>query len=151
MWDLEISKNDPRVPGNLALDPGDCSTAWLAPLAQSVTRAEQMTSVARLQPKQSHCKPPSSNTGHDAYFYDHNVLFVMFDQPVNVSVIRYTMYHDFQQHARFLRLSGEIITSSLFTRFFNYGKSPTRGVKDFGIEVDHRTVYMGRLQRREVR
>lgn len=36
-------------------------------------------------------------------------------------------------------------------RFFNYGKSPNRGVKQFGIEVDHKVVYMGRLQRHDER
>jgi hypothetical protein len=36
---------------------------------------------------------------------------------------------------------------SLVCRLFNYCKSPKRGVKDFGIELDHKVVYMGRLQR----
>lgn len=40
---------------------------------------------------------------------------------------------------------------SISNRFFNYSKSPNRGVKQFGIEVDHKVVYMGRLQRHDTR
>ncbi len=60
---------------------------------------------------------------HDPQFYSHNVLFVMFHQPVAVAVVR----------------------------FFNYSKSPKRGVKYFGIEVDHRVVYMGNLEAQDSR
>lgn len=51
-------------------------------------------------------------------FYDHNILCVMFDRPVSVSAIR----------------------------FFNYSKSPKRGVREMSIDVDGNVVFMGTLR-----
>jgi hypothetical protein len=51
-------------------------------------------------------------------FLDDNVLFVMFDRPVTVSVVR----------------------------FFNYSKTPMRGVREIGIDVDGSVVFMGTLR-----
>ena len=95
MWDLQIGAQDPRVPGNLGFSRADSSSSskasWLTPLSQCITRAEQMTSVQRLQADVLP-RPPASGAPpsmeHHAYFYDHNVLFVLFDQPVTVAVIR---------------------------------------------------------------
>mmetsp|Transcript_19318 Transcript_19318/g.32414 ORF Transcript_19318/g.32414 Transcript_19318/m.32414 type:complete len:1405 (+) Transcript_19318:858-5072(+) len=84
MWDIDIGKGDPREPRNLGLGRGFRSP-WLSPLAQSITRTEQMSCLTRVLPLRSQT---SSKMDHDAIFYDHNVLFVLFDRPVNVSVIR---------------------------------------------------------------
>lgn len=85
MWDLDIGKGDPREPRNLGL-PNKGGASWLAPLSQSITRAEQLSSVSRLQPKKYY---KESTVDHDPFFYDHNVLFILFDKPVSVSVIRF--------------------------------------------------------------
>lgn len=110
MADLEIGANDPRIPQNLAL--GDRSLSWLSPLSQSMTRVERESGV-RNAFSESATKP------HKHYFYDHNTVFVLFDQPVHVSAIR----------------------------FYNYSKTPTRGVKSFGVEVDNSIVFMGKLEK----
>ena len=85
MWDLEIGAKDPRVPQNLGLNSTN-RTSWLTPLSQSLTRAEQLRSVQRLQAHSPHHS--SLDIEHDPYFYDHNVLFVLFDQPINVAIVR---------------------------------------------------------------
>lgn len=109
MWDIEIGANDPRVPENLKFDKSR-RTSWLTPLSQSITRAEQLTSVQRLKRHQAHplqtssrsC--PSADMEHEAYFYDHNVLFVLFNQPINVAAIRcvYLYYCTFYSLYNFL-------------------------------------------------
>jgi len=115
MWDLVTGEGDIRVPGNLCQRRG----GWLAPLAQCITREEQLRSVARMMRLHKHSASNSvSGDEHDPQFCSNNVLFVMFHQPVAVAAVR----------------------------FFNYSKSPKRGVRHFGLEVDHRVVYMGHLE-----
>jgi hypothetical protein len=49
--------------------------------------------------------------------YPNNVLFVMFHMPISVSLIG----------------------------IYNYSKTPSRGVKDFNIELDDRLIYVGSI------
>jgi hypothetical protein len=91
MWDLKIGENDPRVPENLGSRQTETGTPWLTPLSQSITRAEQLVSVQRL--RKNAPVVTSVNIEHDPYFYDHNVLFVLFDQPIIISAIRYEAFN----------------------------------------------------------
>eukprot|EP00602_Paraphysomonas_sp_CaronLab_P009978 CAMPEP_0185037942 /NCGR_PEP_ID=MMETSP1103-20130426/32999_1 /TAXON_ID=36769 /ORGANISM="Paraphysomonas bandaiensis, Strain Caron Lab Isolate" /LENGTH=1795 /DNA_ID=CAMNT_0027576163 /DNA_START=144 /DNA_END=5534 /DNA_ORIENTATION=- len=123
---LDIGMDDSRVPSNLARSPMHDSTggmAWLAPLSQCMTEEERVNCLKRVSATQrTQVKPTKSH--HDVYeeheplFYDDNTLFVMFDRPVTVSVIR----------------------------FYNYSKSPKRGVREVGIDVDGSVVFMGTLR-----
>ena len=89
MWDLESGANDPRVPESLAYHATERS-CWLSPLSQSMTNAERLNSIRRVA-KSQHAKY-INNAEDDTFFFDHNVLFILFHQAVKISAIRCLCY-----------------------------------------------------------
>lgn len=141
--DLASSPLDSRLPENLFSAAGRDSTglnSWLSPLAPCMTEMEREASglrVMRKQPGYSAISARYENSkaqmvaagafdveeedekaDEELYLFEpQNLVFVSFDQPVTVAYIR----------------------------IFNYSKTPARGVRDFGLEVDGRLLFMGTL------
>lgn len=140
--DLASSPLDSRVPENLFGSAGRDESglnSWLSPLAPCMTEVEREASglrVMRRQPAYSLVSSRYENSkaqmvaagafdvdeeeedDDGLYLFEpQNLVFVAFDQPVTVAYIR----------------------------IYNYSKSPTRGVRDFGLDVDGRLLYMGSL------
>jgi protein JBTS26 len=93
----DLGMQDSRVPSNLATQPySDPSGlgSWLAPLAQCMTETERLDSLKRFQQQQG--RGPLSQKKKsldvveeaDPFLFDENILFLFFDTPVTVSVIR---------------------------------------------------------------
>jgi hypothetical protein len=83
----DLGMQDARLPRNLSSAPfhdPSGSMAWLAPLAQCMTEEERRNSLRYTVGR-------SADKDFDPLFYDQNVLYVMFDRPVSVSVIRYVL------------------------------------------------------------
>lgn len=132
--DSRIARNLIRksIEGDISsLGNGMEGLSWIAPISRSMTTQEKAHCVSRVlrtnAPRDqavlsqfSHYSnnlvSPSSNE-IDFEFPDNNTLVVMFPYPVKVSGIR----------------------------FYNYSKTPSRGVKDFSISVDQKLIYMGEL------
>lgn len=81
---IDINVEDTRVVSNILQQPySDPSGAltWLAPLTHCMSERERKNSGLRTHPR-------GSKEGAEYQYFDDNVLYVMFDRAVSVSIIR---------------------------------------------------------------
>lgn len=119
----DINTDDPRTPENLFFPaapghhPGqEQHVPWLAPISRCMTTQEKATAARRIQ-RQHGRASSSGQLQQDFDFLPDNALFVLFQEPVTLSLIR----------------------------LYNYSKTPTRGIKDLAIHVDGKLIFMGKL------
>ncbi len=115
---IDIGQDDERVPESLFFPPSSSGQlkapgepqhkGWLAPLSRCLTAEERSNVFRRFSQQQQ----------SSGLVYRDNVLFVLFDKPISLSLIR----------------------------FYNYAKTPSRGVRSFGISLDGNDIYMGTLK-----
>lgn len=77
-----------------------------------------------------------------------NTLFVLFHQPQHVAGIRSGPDPSPDPIPALTSLPHKVplcVSSLLLSRFFNYSKTPARGVRDFSLEADGRLCFMGSL------
>lgn len=129
--DLDVDTDDgqdPRTPDRLLFDaeesaPGQAKhTPWLAPLSRSMSQEEKSRVFRQFNKKKApHYTIDEQTYGKEYYgvYPDDNTLFVFFDEPVTVSLIR----------------------------LYNYSKTPQRGVKKMGIYVDGDVIFMGAFRK----
>lgn len=136
--DLDGYSSDPRIPSQLLrkdlFNENGKVESWLVPLSRSMTASERKAAVLRTLKNQ---RISSSCTSHQRKSYESymetmihgedddaaslsrdNLLVIMFPYPVTLACMR----------------------------FYNYSKTPERGVKELSIFVDGRLIYMGCLQ-----
>jgi len=113
----DLNSDDPRTPENLFFQssevgfaPGqDQHVPWLAPIARCMTKQERAAAARRVQ------RASAQQQEYD--FFPNNSLFVLFQEPTTLSLIR----------------------------FYNYSKTPARGVRTLAIHVDGNLIFMGHL------
>lgn len=112
------NEDDPRTPDKLFFPADSCfvpgqekHVPWLAPIARCMTRQERAAAAYRVQSLQR------GGGGHELQFLPDNALFVLFPEPMSVSLVR----------------------------LYNYSKTVGRGVKTLSIHVDGKLIFMGNL------
>lgn len=108
--------SDPRTPDRLftiSHDNDPSLTSWLAPLSRCMTDAERASCARRVRLQKSN----GYISDEPLSFPLNNTLFIQFQFPVQVSMIKLK----------------------------NYSKHPTRGVSSFSLSVDNYLLFMGTL------
>jgi hypothetical protein len=108
--------DDDRIPESLFFPPVS-SNRQMAPGQPGHRGWLAPLSRCMTQDERARSAANFSSGGKALYFRD-NALFVMFHKPVSVSLVR----------------------------LYNYSKTPSRGVKFFGVQVDGNDVFMGTLK-----
>jgi hypothetical protein len=120
------NRSDCRIPSNLCtpntsnVGSNSDRTSWLAPLTHSMTateRRECMRPIISNKIADSDRESDDNMLKEDFKAYKDNTLWIMFDVPTRLSLIR----------------------------IFNYSKTPSRGAKEFKLDADGLLVCMGTL------
>lgn len=113
----ESGAADPRTPDKLFFPLSDEAAPgeekhvpWLAPIARCMTKRERASAAERVQ-------NTTRKSDGELSFLPDNAVFMLFQSPVTLSVIR----------------------------MYNYSKTVARGVKTLAIHVDGKLIFMGNL------
>lgn len=152
--DLQGYETDQRLPTNLfrrdiysSISSNDINEksserkidSWLAPISHSMAIQERKASILRNLSTPDRIKPFLPTNLSQYKFYENYYEMLLHDDDIDEDIVSIP-----RDNKLWIMFRYPITISAI--RFYNYSKTPTRGVKDFSIHLDGQLIYLGTLQ-----